>query len=254
MQTTIEIKNEEERKVEASQALHNILTFLWGYDSRIFADNEAWIVFHNLIIFISMRNDFSREELTFKLFTFSGGIIPILEKKAKEGNKLVRDPAVVFHDYMTLAGWSIDAHPDNGNEGLLRIVKAYRKHRNKLLMEIDHPFSHLLIKTNLEVDGPYYEAQGNEYARNGLELTTDLLKGHEVQNLQFETGSAVTADEVENHLFEYFKAKVYEISGNPMNTAQIYDAEGTLVWNTSVTVTEGLRNSIVMVSLTKPID
>ena len=71
---------DEERKEKASLALHNILTHLWGFGNHGNWDGETWIVFHNLLILLSMRNKLSYGDYALKVFCWTGGIIPILEE------------------------------------------------------------------------------------------------------------------------------------------------------------------------------
>lgn len=243
---------DEERKEKASLALHNILTHLWGFGNHGNWDGETWIVFHNLLILLSMRNKLSYGDYALKVFCWTGGIIPILEEKQKQGTMVVSSSGQVLYDYTSMANWTFDVHPNDENEGVVRIVEAYRKNRNMHLKKIDDAFAYLLTETNLETNEVYCEPELQEFAKQVLDVTEEslLLSGHKIQNLQFEASKDITADDVEKHLFTYFQKKGFRTEPYAMNTGTVYNEHNKIVCNTSITVEYGHKHSIVLISLT----
>ena len=233
----------------SSPANHKILTHLWGYDSRKPWDEECWIIFHNLIILLSMRSFITKQELALKIFSYTGGIISILEKKSMEGKEILTDSASVMNVFMKLAEWGLETDSSNTDRGVISIVKALKKHRDKLVSEVDDAFAYILTQTKLEVDEPYYEAELHEACNHILETTKKMLPDHYVQNLQLEMPRETKGADVQNLLFEYFKKKGFTTEEHQMLTGSVYDNE-KLIYNTSITAECGERNIVVMITLT----
>ena len=250
------IHSETDPNVEASNALHHILTQLNVLGSRSIRssdkskewDPETWIVFHNLIILLSLRKEYSHDDWCLQILRYTGGIVRILHAKEDTGVVLKTDHTIVLNKFFEFAGWNFFVGTKNDDE--VRIVNEYRALRNYYLKNIETPFSYLLIEAGLEITGPYIEGLGHIETKYALEFTAELLgPEHPSENYQFEAPLDITADHVENKLFEYYQKKGYTTESNGMNTGSVYDKDGNLITCTSITVTECNRNSIVLVTL-----
>jgi hypothetical protein len=243
----MEATTSDDLRTRSSLALHNILTKLnvWKWDIEKW-DSETWIIFHNLLLFFSMRKD--EEDWAMRALMYTGGIITTLENKKESGMELSCDPVEVLGLFTELASYMTDLN--SMDEGNVRICKALREMRNKLISKEDDAFAYLLTQPNLEVTTPYTEGNIHEVYRVSLSHMTQSMSRNVVKNLQFEVPNGKEDTDVEKALFEYFTKKGFKTEGDVMCCGSVYDKEENFVCCTSITVDKGRYNSVAIVSIT----
>ncbi len=241
-----------ERLRAASNALHKILTSLNILKNTIKEkwDPETWLVLHNWIILLSMRNKYSREEWAFVILDWIGEFANILERKEKTTGSLKTDYVSILHQYIEFSDWIFDVHPNNEKSDSHRITEMFREKRNVQILQMGGAFAHILCGTKLEVLETYCEPELHTIAKNALaEATASIASQCKVQNLQFEIAKETTADDIEKALSEYFEAEGFKFMESGANTGTVHNSEGKAIFSTSVSVEWGKKHAVAMITI-----
>lgn len=241
-------ENPEEVGCNANLARHQIMTNLHFCKEW---DPEAWILFHQLLIFTSMRGKCETGQYVQKIFSsYSTRVIKIIEEKKKTGAEIIRDPTDTLNDYFKLATSLFHIDPDDESISTKRINDALRENRDSLIAKTDSPFGHILTQSDLEIKTSYKEYRQHDNAEIVLSYLQDSLSTEaEIKNFQFEVSKNVTDRDVQKILFEYFLNKGFTTEEFVLCTGSVHDEKGKLFCATSVSVEEGYNNSVALITL-----